>query len=58
MVSTVLPIVRELKNELLVREFKNTLNTIMYEYRKTANANMDIKNKVGNITGVYKKVNL
>lgn len=46
------------KNELLVREFKNTLNTIMYEYHKTANANMDIKNKVDNITGVYKKVNL
>ena len=46
------------KNELLVSEFKNTLNTIMDEYHKTANDNMDIKNKVDNITGVYKKVNL
>ena len=46
------------KNELLVSEFKKALNTIMDEYHKTANANMDIKNNVDNITGVYKKVNL
>ena len=44
------------KNELIVKEFKKALNTIMDEYHKTANANMDIKNNVDNITGVYKKV--
>lgn len=46
------------KNELLVNEFKKALNTIMDKYHKTANANMDMKNNVDNITGVYKKVYL
>lgn len=46
------------KNKLLVSEFKKALNIIMDEYHKTANANMDMKNNVDNITGVYKKVNL